>query len=541
MIYKKVRYSCDYCTKRKRKCDRQQPCSFCVAKSNKCEYSNQAEVEEQLEKIEQRIKQMERRLLVTTKYHLEKKEQVHPTIIHVTLSHELQKELFERDHEYLLELRFKKFPGIILGITEEYYRQSAKIFWPLRFALYSCGALFVKDHQLPPGISNRLDLVNLFLQKAQSFDYAKCCDHISVMTLEVITNVCYRNHFAYIELNSIDEAVMYFRLTIQYARISKISCEEQISKITLFDYEREHIRRIWWLVYRDYCSFPKHVPYGSILAEENKLFLPSSNIYFEFAGSRDYFGIEIMSSKEWYTYTLPDLDIEALHMIIQRIQEKTNHYFNIELTGNNNESHYIGGCINASMIDWMSVFTVKFQLAKFTITNQIEKDQDKAWFTIYISMVYFSARINLVLPAFMRNVIDGKKVTEQLYFKEALDAAVSCAQVVELIMKFNPDLKYMAMILVFALFPVGFFLLCCKKLLIDEATISFKIIIKGFQRFCHAFQKLNQFHNILLHMELLDLIDSVIYYGIFIGRQKGEIMERPAPSHIELMEYLLIK
>ncbi|KAJ3323295.1 hypothetical protein HDV06_002068 [Boothiomyces sp. JEL0866] len=192
MIYKNMRYACDFCTKRKRKCDKQLPCGLCESKRVKCTYSHQKDLELQLVNVEQRIRELQQNLLKPKNHIYKSRVMIQPQIKQVTLSKELEVELFERDHEHLLQLRFSKYPCIIYGVKESYYRESAKIFWPLRYALYASGALFVKDDQVPNGIADRLELVNLFLQKAQSFNFAENCTPLTVLTLETICNACYR-------------------------------------------------------------------------------------------------------------------------------------------------------------------------------------------------------------------------------------------------------------------------------------------------------------------------------------------------------------
>lgn len=332
---------------------------------------------------------------------------------------------------------------------------------------------------------------------------------------------------------------MYYKLALRHARLAGINDERKLAKITLFDYERENIRRLWWVLYRDYSSFPKILVDSSIEDCENQLFLPSNKFLFESPTHIDYYGIEVMTSNEWYTCSIPDLDIEAYHSILQRIQLKTSRYTDMVLSGTSNDSLYIAGCINASLKEWRLSFLPKSKYYFKVITSRQNKDRDRAWFTVYIALLFYSVRINLVLPTFMRNVINGKDVTRQLYFKEALEAAIACSQLIDLISVFNPLLEYFEVVALLKLFPPTFFLLCCSKLQIEGAEKRFKMMIEGIKKFSVAFQKLNQFHNLLLHMESMDLLEAVIYYGIFLGRQKEEQVERPAVSQEELVRNMM--
>ncbi|KAJ3320583.1 hypothetical protein HDV06_005211, partial [Boothiomyces sp. JEL0866] len=508
----------------KRKCDRKQPCTFCVSKHLNCKYTQQKQFEEHLENVEQRIKLMEQKLLNPSNNIVLKREKVRPTIKHINLTADLHIELFEKPQNHLLDLRFQKFPSIIFGITEQYYRESAKIFWPLRFALYASGSLFLTPHQVPFGISDRIELVNLYLQKAQSFNFAEKCDHLTILALEIIANTCYH-------INSTDEAVVYFKFALQQALICGINNENELYKLSPFDYERENIRRTWWLLYRNYTTLCKLLGYGAICDADNQIFLPSARFYFESAYASDYYGIEIMSSREWYTATIPCQEVEAYHIILQRIQSKMFHHFEIELSENNLNSFYSAGAINASLLDWMHLFSPNLHQAFSIIRKKQRDEQEYAWLVVYTAFIFCSIRVNLIIPTFMRNVIKGKDVQKQLYFKEAMDAAVTCTNLVQIVMQYNPELEYFAAAVLLTLFPTAFHLLCCAKLGIPNSEDHYKFILNGIKLFSRAFQKLNQFYNVLLLLESKDLLETVIYYGIFITRQNSELMERPSAQH----------
>ncbi|KAJ3268617.1 hypothetical protein HDV01_002534 [Terramyces sp. JEL0728] len=495
-------------------------------------FAKQKEFEIQLADIEQRIKQMEINLLSPNNGILRKRDKVRPIIKHIALTPELEHRLFEEDHEHLLELRFERFPCVIFGIMEEFYRQSAKIFWPLRFALFASGALFITPDQLPDGVSDRIELVNLYLQKAQSFNFGERCDHLTVLTLEVICNIY---------INSTEEAILYFKLALQQARISGINSEHGISKISLFDYEKENIRRIWWILYRDYSFLCNIIGFRTMDDQENLLFLPSNKFYFESAHSSDYYGVEIMTSDEWYTACLPCQEVDGYHMLLQRIQSKMFHHFEIELSENDTLSLYSAGAINASLADWIHLFSPNLQKAFNSVRSGALENRETTWFTIYTAFVYCSIRVNLIIPTMIRNVIKGKKVMKQLYFKEAVESAVTSTNLIQVVIQFNPKLEFLAAAVLLSLFPTGFFLLCCAKMGIPKCEEYYKQLLDGIKKFSRAFQKLNQFYGILLLLQSKDLLEAVMYYGMFITRQNTELMERPAAHHIGAFAELDIK
>ncbi|KAJ3308824.1 hypothetical protein HDV04_000778 [Boothiomyces sp. JEL0838] len=433
---------------------------------------------------------MEESLLQPNNYVIQNAEKTLPTESNFTLSPELQTELFGKDHEHLLRLRFERFPCTIFGVTEGYYRQSAKIFWPLRFALYASGAFFVKDDQVPK------------------------------------------------ELGFIDEAKVYFNLTVHIAKMCKINTEEGISKVSPFDYERENVRRIWWLLYRNY-STAGHLFSDAVINEhDNQLLLPSCNFCFESPGPDDYFGVDIMNSAEWHTITTPNLNLDTLHMILQRIQVKLKQYFEMHLSNNNLLSLYAAGAINASLTEWMESFLPQFRIHLSNIIRNTQNDLEIDWYAIYLALVYCKLRISLVLPMMMKNIIKGKNVTKQLYFEEARQAAISSAQIVSLLNERNPNLYYVAASVIFALFPVGFFLQCCMKLGLENTKEPYNMVLFGVKRTSVGFQKTDSLYSILSYLENSDLVESVLYFGIFTRRQRRDFAEYPTPNHIDLMDKL---
>ncbi|KAJ3269709.1 hypothetical protein HDV01_001098 [Terramyces sp. JEL0728] len=456
-----------------------------------------------------------------------------PNIPEIFLSKELELELFENNHDYLLELRFQKFPSTTTVVSEQYYRESAKHFWPLRFALFSSGSNFVTNDLLPNGIANRLELGNIFLQKAQSFTFAHNYDHLTVLTLSTIGSVLFHS-------DKKDSMLIYTKLAIEMAKMLRINTEEGINNITPFDYEREHIRRIWWLMYSNFVQIPNSFGLETISNLEHGIFLPSNNALFESATSNDYYGIEIMSSEEWYTALIRDQSIQGYRMLLHRIQLQIHRYNQIELTDGRKETAYYVGSINASLNDWYNVFAPKLNVHLFNLKNNIERNLEEAWLAVYLAIVYICNRVNLILPSFMKNVIKGKKTTQQLYFNEAVEAVLDHAKILQLIIQSNPNFQQIS---TFTLFPCAFLLLCCRKIpevTSPEIETAYRLHLEGLKLFSLSFQKVSRLNNVLVSMESMTLVDTILYFGIFKRRNMDETVGKHAANHIEQLSNLSI-
>ncbi|KAJ3320569.1 hypothetical protein HDV06_005194 [Boothiomyces sp. JEL0866] len=485
--------------------------------------------------IKERIEVLEQNLIVPLKYSWERKR-AYPEMVVIQLSEEHQKELFEKEHDYLLDLRFKKFPNALTILPEVYYRESCKIFWPLRFIMYSSGANFLTDDLIPEGLTSRLELANIYLQKAQSFDFAKNYDHLTVLTFNSIASVLFH-------LDEKDASMVYVKLAVIMAKKLGINNEIGLSKISHFDYERENIRRIWWLIFSNYSLTPVSFGMDTMLDSDNQIFLPSENFYFEPGSPNDYYGIEIMSSKEWYTCTIKHQSLQGYRMILHRIQLKIHHYNQLELSGNRNDLSYIAGAISGSLEDWKITLSPIIDSYLIKLRFKVKVDIGQAWLAAYLGLVYNSCRINLVLANFMKNIIKGKRIEQQLYLVEALVAGKENSEIITLIIQTNPKIEHISSVSIFPIFICAFFLLCCRKidsLRRPEIEVFYQLHLEALNLFSIAFQKVDRFYQILTSMEKLSILDTIIYFGTFKRRQMDEALEKQTPNHIEMVNKLSI-
>ncbi|KAJ3252770.1 hypothetical protein HK103_001269 [Boothiomyces macroporosus] len=377
-----------------------------------CIYSKQEELDRDLNTIRERIQALEQNLIIPFKYSWERKRE-YPEYVEIQLSEKLQEELFEKNHDNLLDLRFKKFPNALTILPEAYYRESCKRYWPLRFIMYASGSNFLTGDLLPEGLSSRLELANIYLQKAQSFNFARNYDHLTVLTLNSIASVLFH-------LDEKDASIVYVKLAVLMAKKIGMNTEKGVGKMSHFDYERENIRRIWWLIFSNFSLTPVSFGIDTMVDADNEIFLPSDNFYFEPGTPNDYYGIEIMSSAEWYTCTLKHQSLQGYRMLLHRIQLKIHRYNQLELSENRNDLAYIAGAISSSLEEWKITLSPIIDSFLIKLRFNIKVDVEKGWLAAYLGLVYNSCRINLVLANFMKNIIKGKNVEQQLYFVEAL-------------------------------------------------------------------------------------------------------------------------
>ncbi|KAJ3272893.1 hypothetical protein HDV01_005216 [Terramyces sp. JEL0728] len=447
-----------------------------------------------------------------------------PNTPEMELSTTLGSVLFESEHDQILEFAFKKFSYPSSILPEVYLRSSAELFYPLKFALYACGSAYIPDDLVPNGLENRIELASLFVQKAQSFKFEK--DHLTVLTLCCIGVVLFN-------LDQKESMLIHTKFAIETAKSIGLNTEEGIARLSPFDYERENLRRTWWLLYCNFAQAPNS--FGEKIIDESDLmlFLPSDNFYFETAGPSEYYGMEVMSSKEWYTPCIYSPSLQANRILLKKILVKIHQYFQLELAGEP-ESRYIAGCINASLNDWFSSFMPILLPHMLRIKNQELTEIHLSWFAIYIAVLYNSCRVNLIIPKFIKNVIKGKNVVRLLYFKDALEAAIHNSKLIALIVQYNPSVDYLGPMLLMSIFQCAYFLQCCGKIVNSQKIeTSYALHMDGLRLFGVAFQKFSRLYNILISMETMTLLDATIFYGLFKRRKMDETMDKQVPNYFE--------
>ncbi|KAJ3250918.1 hypothetical protein HK103_003056 [Boothiomyces macroporosus] len=191
--------------------------------------------------------------------------------------------LVKSNLNYIYELGLKRFSFPLSLIQDTFFRATADIFWPLKLAICATGALFLKPTVIPDQLTDRIELAKLYLYQAQTYDFLSNCDHVSVLTLYCISSVLFSNFSLKVDLDEKDAMLVHLKHAIDISKTIGLNTEVGIAKLSHFDYERENIRRIWWLLFSAFCSVPNSVGVGKINDTDHNVFLPSENFYFEAA------------------------------------------------------------------------------------------------------------------------------------------------------------------------------------------------------------------------------------------------------------------
>ncbi|KAJ3257080.1 hypothetical protein HK103_004908 [Boothiomyces macroporosus] len=471
----------------------------------KCTYSFSKTEQRDIENWDARIRNLESLLIVPNRTW--RQEQPPQEVIYT--SPQIEDYLFNQDHDELLQLAFDKIDQYYYFVSEDFLRFSAKQFWPLRFIFYSAGAMFTTN--IPFGIT-RIDMANFYLDKALSFPFINEPTVLSVLTVSLSVLAVFRLQ----RPGGHD----YLQLAINLARTVGINSEVEIAKLTPFDYERENYRRIWWFIYWMY-SLSRRQNEDIIQESDLKCFLPA---HLTFHSKRDQYGLEIMSSPEWFTASIPNLNLQAYRILLARIQVKINKFVHELLKKELNSALYVYGSIIGSLKEWYTVYQPIASKSKADI--RANRNQD--WMVLFNELQYHHLYILAMFPLLLQDVIHRKKIQKKFYYKQGLEIALNNANSLLLIIQFNPELKHINTYIANMILEPAIFLLISSKINPKKETQqALNIHLKILELHGKALQREPLFLEMILYLTELSLENIAILFGEFRANDSHLTLQRP--------------
>ncbi|KAJ3269750.1 hypothetical protein HDV01_001051 [Terramyces sp. JEL0728] len=476
---------------KKRKCTRGHPCALCLDKNVKCTYSFSKTELKDIEDWDSRIRKLETLLIVPSRTW---KQDIKPQEV-VYTSVELEHYLFSQDHDDLLQLAFDKIDQYYYFVSEDYLRFSAKQFWPLRFILYSAGAMFTTN--IPAGVT-RIEMANLYLDKALSFPFIQELNVLSVLTVSLAV-------LAFFRLQR-PGGHDYLQLAINLAKNIGLNSEVGIAKLSPFDYERENYRR----------------QNEDIIVESDlKCFLPA---HLTFHGKQDQHGMGIMASREWFTGSIPNLNLQAYRILLAKIQIRINKFIHELLTKELNSELYVFGCIIGSLKEWYVVYEPISSKSKF----EIKANRYQDWMIVYNEVHYHHLYVTTIFPLLLQDVIQRKKIQKKFYYQQALDITLNNAETLLLIIQYNPTLKHINTYIANMILEPAIFLLISSKINPKKETQkALNIHLKILELHGKALQREPLFLELILYLTELSLENIAILFGEFRANDSHLTLQRP--------------
>ncbi|KAJ3251306.1 hypothetical protein HK103_002466 [Boothiomyces macroporosus] len=400
-------------------------------------------------------------------------------------------------------------------------KNSAKIFWPLRFALCASGSLFVSQDMVPQGLENRLELALAYIKKAQTFNFFSNPDHLHVLSLAEIGS-------AWLRLDR-NEGYRYIKLAVQIAKSIGLNTEAGVASFTCFDYEQENIRRIWWFMYTIYSTMTKWFGVELFADNDGDLFLPAEK-YFKPESELEIYGKEIMRNPEWFTPSIKSQSVMGYRILLHRIELRIQKYILLELSDKPINTGYIFGSLCGSLREWFETVRKEMCVHYNSILDKTSQNLPLSWLALFTILIYNNNVLELIFPKFMKNILLGKKVQNSPYFNQATEAALFNSSILNAIKLYNPKMEHLNPQLFKFTFKSGFFLQCTLKIhgiASPQLETAYALHVESLLDQGVVFQRTNNFYNILLHLKDMDLYNSILTFGEFSARKFDIAFEKP--------------
>jgi hypothetical protein len=233
------------------------------------------------------------------------------------------------------------------------------------------------------------------------------------------------------------------------AREVGINKEITLNSLTSFEYERENLRGLWWCLFTvDRFLFEKNC--NQIVDTDNQLYLPM----FEKAPnyhSQDklaVFGLQIMSSSDWFTPGLPNQSLEAYRILLIRIFGLALKFNYMTKYMSPTDTSHSPLCIMATMEG--SLREWRFNLPKYITTclelAQSDKpilDPDYTWKVVYTFVQYHHIRSLVFHPCLLKNVLESvSEAKTSRAFLESVKIGHENAEVLTCYLRRNNRFEY---------------------------------------------------------------------------------------------------
>jgi len=352
--------------------------------------------------------------------------------------------LFESEREDLLVLSFKVIDCPYLFLKEDYIRAGAKLSLMVRYAVYAMGSAVAPPSHVPEGIVNRKEMALVFYEAA-SAHFASVIStpkEIGVLGLLMLS-------LAALKLERVREGLSFFTLTIKMAQDLGINKEATLTTLSQLDYERENMRGLWWCLYLlDRFLLERNC--NNITDDMNQVFLPSFDKA-PFDHSQDKlpdYGLQIMSSPEWYTPALPNQSLEAYRLLLWRIAGKTLNFNYLTKTQPNAHAIanplFIMASLEGSLREWWRGLP-EYILSHVNLGQSDAPIVDPAytWRVMY-SLVQFNHVKSLVYhPCLLKNTLESPILaSKSKAFLESVETAKNNAQLLACYLRRNPQFEH---------------------------------------------------------------------------------------------------
>lgn len=363
------------------------------------------------------------------------------------LTEEMRKYLFEKDHENLLDLALLYQNSPYSCLHEEYVRTSAKSLPPLKYILYSFGSLIARPDMIPEGLNNRIEMSHVYYEKAVSYFPLLISNPTvtGVLAMVYIFHTAARKIALIIGLKKDHECQIYFSSALDTAKELGINNEETLANLSPFDYERENIRSIWWVMYQ-LDSYLIEKAKNLIHDADNQIYLPLNNEVLLQPKDKKFalLGRQVIGSEDWYTPGIPNQSLTTYKILLYRIYRKVLKLFALTQKNAIKDCNYIVATLQASLNEWKASLPDYVDNHIQILQNNLPiKDPKTTWFVAQLLVHQNEIRNLLNTPFLLRRLIrETDNLTKIKLFNDSIKIGHDNAKLLSLYLARNNKFLY---------------------------------------------------------------------------------------------------
>ncbi|KAJ3273341.1 hypothetical protein HDV01_004558 [Terramyces sp. JEL0728] len=232
----------------------------------------------------------------------------------------------------------------------------------------------------------------------------------------------------------------YYTFAVNMARDIGMNKEETLNCLVENDAEKEDVRKVWWWLY-SLDQFMRYKSKSILKDEDNGLFLPGSMLNATKQDRKAYLGVHIMSSKDWFTPGLPDQSLHACKVLLTRIFGKViqfNYLFQFE--NNTINTLYVLSTLEGSLQLWWCNLPPVFMEHLNYLYNGLPIDNPDTLFVLETCIQYNHSRTTVHLPLMFNNILeDSQAAITSRSFLQVLKIAKENHVILNLLSKVKPD------------------------------------------------------------------------------------------------------
>ncbi|KAJ3260994.1 hypothetical protein HK103_006949 [Boothiomyces macroporosus] len=455
------RNTCIPCTKKKQKCDQAKPkCSRCVSAKIECSYDAFRQIPTVKSHVE---KQLEARLLKLE------------AVLAAGTSNALPFEIVEHVPKAENIARITELnPNInnarlIQMVVEDVARYS-----------------FI-DQGYMKGLLNSSQFLQYvfsghgcFLNNTDIGNMEDRCDFRFVNGEYIGVNAAIISLFSYVIANpgmsKPAEGFAYFNASLSMAKGLSINTEVGIQLLTDSEYEKESIRAVWWLMY-SFDTFFIFQNKSNIKDEDNGVFLPGCSSDANPINQKAHLSLQIMSSTEWFTPSLPNLSIHASKVLLMRLFGKSLKFnYLYQFHNQKIDPLYIMATLEGSLQIWWNnlppIFLSHIEYlsnpGSFTIT-----EPEITWSVFDTILQFYHVQIMVYNPIMLTQIVENpQEAIHSHCFNQSLLVAHHNARLLSVYLNSSSRMAFAHAIICLYIFHTAIPLICARKMNLPAFEIS---------------------------------------------------------------------